>query len=322
MQVKCDYCGAYIEDKDEFCSHCGAVNAYFNRSTAGTPKTIEELKDWYRAKNLPSEEITRFFIGKNYQGARAIGIYEEDGEYIVYKNKDDGSRAVRYKGKDEAYAVNEVYLKLKSEILNQKAHNINNRNIVNGASNQNGNSNSILTKFFKLNQNLRLLSLFLPMIMLLIVVLSLMRTDLSENNGFSNQVENVTYTNSSSTDTSNSDSSYSHGYYSYDNNVYYCDSYSDDRWYIYDPDLRDYYPVDIPQQMYDDIQSYKYADNEEWDSSIERFEDTETGQIVESMGEDSYDSHFSDSDSDYSWSSSDSWDSDSSDWGSDWDSDW
>lgn len=134
--------------------------------------------------------------------------YEENGEYIVYKNKDDGTRAVRYKGKDEAYAVNEVYLKLKSEILNQKTHNINNRNIVNGTSNQKGNSNNILAKFFKLNQNLRFLSLFLSMIMLLIVVLSLMRTDLSVNNGFSNQVADITtYTDSSSTDDFNAESS-------------------------------------------------------------------------------------------------------------------
>ena len=42
--------------------------------------------------------------------------------FIVYKNKADGTRAVRYKGTDEAYAVNELYLKLKDEILNQKAH--------------------------------------------------------------------------------------------------------------------------------------------------------------------------------------------------------
>ena len=35
---------------------------------------------------------------------------------MVYKNKADGSRAVRYSGPDEAYAVRELYLKLKSEV--------------------------------------------------------------------------------------------------------------------------------------------------------------------------------------------------------------
>lgn len=329
MQVKCDYCGGYIEDSDEFCSHCGAVNSYFKRSTDGTPKTIEELKAWYRAKNLPSEDITRFFIGKNYQGAKAIGIYEENGEYIVYKNKDDGTRAVRYQGKDEAYAVNEVYLKLKSEILNQKAHNINNRNGATNVNNPYRNNNNIQTKGKSFTPNFKILILFLSMFLGLVVTMFLMLGSLSRDTGFSNEVENTTTTDSSFTDglnedSSNSDSSYSGGYYSYDDNVYYCDSYADNRWYIYDPDFRDYSPVEVPQQMYDDIQSYRYEDNEEWDSSIERFEDTETGQLVESEKEDSISdsSSSSDSDSNYSWDSSDSWDSDYSDWGSDWDSDW
>lgn len=328
MQVKCDYCGAYIEDSEEFCCHCGAVNSYFKRSTDGTPKTIEELKAWYRAKNLPSEETTRFFIGKNYQGTRAIGIYEENGEYIVYKNKDDGSRVIRYQGKDEAYAVNEVYLKLKSEILNQKAHNINNRNGATIVNYQSGNSNNILTKFFSLAPNIRFLIAFLSMIVLLVVTLSLMSTSLTVDNGFSdfsNQVESTSSTGDSNSNSLNLDRSYSGGYYSYDDNVYYCDSYANDRWYIYDHDFKDYYPVEVPQQMYDDIQNYRYADNEEWDSSIERFEETETGQLVESEKGNSIfsdSSSSSDRDSDYSWNSSDSWNSGHSDWGSSWDSDW
>ena len=89
------------------------------------PKTIEELKKWYVDHNLPDEKTTRFFIGKDYQGARAFGIYkdEETGEFVVYKNKGDGSRAIRYSGKDEKYAVNELYKRLKDEIWNQKHNN-------------------------------------------------------------------------------------------------------------------------------------------------------------------------------------------------------
>lgn len=30
------------------------------------PKTIEELKIWYKEHNLPDEKITRFFIGKKF----------------------------------------------------------------------------------------------------------------------------------------------------------------------------------------------------------------------------------------------------------------
>ena len=123
--VKCEYCGNYIADSQEKCPTCGATNKDFKRMTDGTPRTIEQLQSWYRARNLPPEEVTRFFIGKNIKEPRAFGIYEENGRFIVYKNKSDGSRAIRYEGKDEAYAVNELYLRLKEEILNQK--NINSR---------------------------------------------------------------------------------------------------------------------------------------------------------------------------------------------------
>lgn len=120
MQVKCDYCGSWMEDTQEFCPNCSAANANLARVAVTTPKTIAQLIDWYKARNLPPFETTRFFIGENYKGAKAFGIYEENGEFIVYKNKADGSRAVRYRGTDEAYAVNEIYLRLKEEILNQK----------------------------------------------------------------------------------------------------------------------------------------------------------------------------------------------------------
>ena len=73
--------------------------------------------------NLPLEEM-RTFIGEDYKGAKAFGIYkdETDGTFVVYKNKEDGTRAVRYKGSDEAYAVNELYQKMKERVATQKAH--------------------------------------------------------------------------------------------------------------------------------------------------------------------------------------------------------
>ena len=124
----CKYCGSYLNDSDEVCPNCGAVNENYRRLVDKTPKTIEELKGWYKARKLPPEETTRFFIGKNIKAPRAFGIYEDNGRFIVYKNKSDGSRAIRYEGRDEAYAVNEIYLRLKEEILNQKKHNANKGN--------------------------------------------------------------------------------------------------------------------------------------------------------------------------------------------------
>ena len=88
-----------------------------------TPRTIEEFRAWYVAHNLPPEDVTRFFIGRDVREPRAFGVYRDGDSFVVYKNKDDGSRAVRYHGPDEAYAVNELYLRLRQEIANQKGLN-------------------------------------------------------------------------------------------------------------------------------------------------------------------------------------------------------
>lgn len=87
-----------------------------------TPKTIAELQQWYEEHNLPPQETTRFFIGINYRQPRAFGIYQDGDNYVVYKNKNDGSRTIRYQGPDEAHAVKELWEKLKQEILRQKAN--------------------------------------------------------------------------------------------------------------------------------------------------------------------------------------------------------
>ena len=44
MQIKCSYCGNFIEESDEKCPYCGAPNEGIKRTVTGTPHTIEELK--------------------------------------------------------------------------------------------------------------------------------------------------------------------------------------------------------------------------------------------------------------------------------------
>ena len=91
-----------------------------NSGKTQIPQTIEELKAFCAEKGMPLEKM-RFFIGENIQEPRAFGIYrDENDRFVVYKNKADGSRAVRYSGPDEAYAVKELYLKLKSEVQLRK----------------------------------------------------------------------------------------------------------------------------------------------------------------------------------------------------------
>ena len=121
MKIRCDYCGGYLSDTDEKCPHCGGVNQHLVRGAEGIPQTMEELKAFCQARQLPLEKM-RFFIGEDYRQPKAFGIYQDsNGDFVVYKNKADGSRTVRYRGKDEAYAVHELYQKMKSEVLNRKA---------------------------------------------------------------------------------------------------------------------------------------------------------------------------------------------------------
>lgn len=121
MKVNCDYCGSYIETTDEECPHCGAKNSHFARTASDTPKTIEELRSYCKSKNLPLERM-HVHLGENYNAPKAFGIYKDDktGHFVVYKNKADGQRAIRYEGTDEAYAVNELYLKIKDLVMDAR----------------------------------------------------------------------------------------------------------------------------------------------------------------------------------------------------------
>lgn len=129
MKIKCEFCGTMMNDTEAVCPSCGAPNPNVRRSSGDQPLTIAALKQWYESHGLPPEETTRFFIGKDIREPRAFGIYfdEKTGNYVVYKNKSSGQRAVRYEGTDEAYAVNELFQRLKQEITQQKMHNVKQR---------------------------------------------------------------------------------------------------------------------------------------------------------------------------------------------------
>lgn len=121
MKVICEYCGNYLDSTEEKCPSCGAPNSHFARTASDSPKTIEQLKEFCRQKNIPLETL-HMHIGENYTEPKAFGIYRDPntGRFIVYKNKPDGSRAIRYEGADEAYAVNEIYMKIKDLILDSR----------------------------------------------------------------------------------------------------------------------------------------------------------------------------------------------------------
>ena len=124
MKVNCDYCGNYMETTDESCPHCGAVNTHIAGHYSKGPTTIAELVAYCEEKHLPLDRM-HVHIGEYYKEPKAFGIYRDaaSGHFVVYKNKADGQRAVRYEGMDEAYAVNELYQKIRSMVANARGRN-------------------------------------------------------------------------------------------------------------------------------------------------------------------------------------------------------
>lgn len=283
MQVKCEYCGSFIDDQAEQCPNCGAPNSQIHRYSDGVPKTIEELQAYCVKNNVPVAQM-HFHIGEDYRGPKAFGIYREDSmNVVVYKNKSDGSRTIRYRGNDEAYAVNEIYQKMRSEYANHKAYNTS--NTQNRGSRPSGANNSR-------RRGRRKLPFWLIIVLSFLVIGSICLFIDDKINGRT-------------------------GYYTYEDTTYYNDGGS---WYYWNgsswnyanrfaDDIDDYYSGDQYDSSYYDSdmdftdssyyeENHSYDDDSGYDSS------------------DSYDSYDSDWDS---WDSGSDWDWDS---GSDWDSDW
>ena len=296
MRSKCEYCGSYVESTEENCPNCGAVNPNHRRNAAGVPQTIEELKDFCAKHDLPLEEM-RFFIGVDYKKPRAFGIYQDgDGNFVVYKNKADGSRAIRYKGTDEAYAVHELYLKMQSEVQNQKK-----RLSSGGGASEAEQARRAAYSDNPYNQDRRaqrpkgalsgcLGKLLLGIIFLVLFVGLFLAVDAFIPDK---------------------------GYYSYENETYYYDS-SD--WYRYDSALGDWgyahmdnTPLD---KHYKDYQIGPYSSG---DSDYTDFTESAYYQAPSDKEDSSTDWDDSDWDSsDWDWDSGDDWDSSYTDWDSDW----
>ena len=80
--------------------------------TNNVPKTIDEFKAYVKENDIPLEKI-HLHLDENYVWPKAYGIYRDGDEFVVYKNKADGNRVIHYQGTDEAYAVSELYLKMR-----------------------------------------------------------------------------------------------------------------------------------------------------------------------------------------------------------------
>lgn len=325
MKIKCEYCGNLFEDTSEKCSVCGAPNDnYRSNKENRSPKTIDELKGWYESRNLPPENETRFFIGKDIKEPRAFGIYKDQDtdEFIVYKNKNNGERAIRYRGKDEAYAVNELYLKLKSEIINQKR-------LI-----KIKNESKVTSDFRKVKKSflclciiagLFLVSMFVPkliiaymasvfvtLIFLVIWALIFNGTAYEFKHGWQLGAVYVLFATIIFFVLNSIDSSNTITYYKYDG-VVYCHAGED--YYRYDDEFDDYSLIGSKDWL--PVELRKNPDAYEWDGYSYNFtEFTDSKYFEENFGSSS-DSDWN-FDSDFDWDSGDSWDSGGMDWDSDW----
>ncbi|MBO5551313.1 MAG: hypothetical protein J5966_05080 [Lachnospiraceae bacterium] len=237
MQVKCDFCGSYIDEQLETCPNCGAPNEHIKRAATGVPRTIAELKEFCEKNNVPLDKF-HFHIGEDYKGPQAFGIYydEQKKEYVVYKNKSDGSRAVRYHGHDEGYAVNEIYQKLKEQIGDYKAYRASKGAIHTGSSNKKPAEDPG-------SKRIQMITWAIIIIVVLIVIIKSM-----------------------------SGNSSSHGsFYNYNGHSYY---YDDGSWYSYNSNTGDYTETsEVPSELenhrddyYDDVNEYnKQTVDSDWD---------------------------------------------------------
>ncbi len=288
----CDVCGKPIPDDANFCTSCGAQQQETIRLTK-IPETIEQLQEFCAAHHMPLEKM-RFFIGKDYRGARAFGIYrDENGECVVYKNKSDGSRAVRYRGPDEKHAVRELYEKLKSEIELRRG--TSSRSASESESPRDGEAEASDGPVKWWEALLGGIFLFWKPIVIVLAAVVLIRV--AAHNP-------------------------SRGYYRYEGNTYYYQS----GWYLYDALGSDWaYSSYVPEELEQNYESF--YDGKDYD-------DTDVGRfgVTDFAGSGHYESDWeqfwsSDSDSgsifdDFDWDSGDddwdSWDSFDTDWDSDW----
>ena len=288
---KCPYCGSTVRSDERSCPNCGAVNEHFVQDSARKivkPRTIAELKEYCAERGMPLLRM-RFFIGEDYREPKAFGIYRDGEDVVVYKNKADGTRAVRYEGKDEAYAVNEIYQKMKAEIIEERQYSADHPVHKSGS----GSGKNKRTRKSTTPSIMKILGIIFGAYMSIGIIIGIITAI------FAGDVKNT-------------------GYYKYDDTLYY---QRNGNWYYYDEDYGDWYATTVDDELndnYDDyFEAYSYDDSyggsdySSSDSYYDNYYDTDNNW------DDDWDDDDWDYDSGSDWDSG--WDSG---YDSDWDSDW
>ncbi len=277
--------------------------------------SINDILELASRYGMPLEQM-RFFVGVNNTEPKCFGIYQDDGGYwIVYKNKANGERAVRYRGRSEAEASQIIWDKIEEEIKKRKKEKDwwqHQNDLANDPEYADEYEKELEQRVLRPNYGTRkpqAKNNALKITLILAGVIALI------SGGITATVRNYRKNHPSS------------GYYTHDSELYYYqypswyiwDSYTDS-WDTYDYDA--YFENDWHDWNYDG-RYYVYNGD---DDNYYSFQDSDYYDSYSSSS--SYSSDYDDdwsSDWDDSWDSSDDYDYDFSDWDSgdtDWDSDW
>ena len=262
--------------------------------------SIEELKQKCAEKHMRLEKM-RFFIGENRKDPKCFGVYfdEASGNWIVYKNKADGTRAVRYEGPDEARAAQEIWNKIGDEVKLRKDkygspydesafRTINEADVPQPSFF--GSVFGIFRSVFSFVwENIVLEYPFAALFFALVGASLLLEFAFP---------------------------SPKNGYYQYNDVIYYC---LEDQWYMYDSGdwVSTYVDIDDPDDYYlsdyflpgYDIEAFEHTEY------YEEYQEKEREKEKDKERDDAYDNDYDDDDYDYDY---DDWDAGDTNWDTDW----
>ena len=269
--------------------------------------SLQEYMDFVQKHNIPLDTI-RFALGEDKgHEPRWFYIYQDrfTGEWVVAKNKSDGSTAERYRGNDEAKACQILFDKMEEEF--------NKRQFKSPQTTQ------AETKYREEIKKRRTRDRFASALhntvvyaIVIVILAIIVRDTLTDKPGSARRPGQGYYVFQRTYD----DGSV------WDDLYYYLDS----SWYYFDGEYDDWYVDEDFDYSYDYVDDYYvgnyyssldgYYDGDAWD-----FDDTTYYQYyLDTRDNDSDNNYYYDDDDDDSWDSFDwgDWDSNDSDWDSDW----
>ena len=118
-KIVCLSCGAWMEDTNDKCESCGAINPNKKVKDDSVPKNMVELKSWYD-QNITTNGGRYCIFGEEINKPNAVGIVRKNSGFLVYKNNFGGATTAIYEGNDEEHAVEVVYLELLKKLSESK----------------------------------------------------------------------------------------------------------------------------------------------------------------------------------------------------------